>query len=717
MSDEEFVDALPPGTKLLWFEVIKILGKGGFGVTYLGKDNNTNQLVAIKEYLPSAYASRGSHNEVAPNSPSDAKTFEWGLDRFLKEAQTLAQFRHPCIVQVTSFFRSGNTAYMVMEYVEGEGLDSLLRRTKVMDEAAIKKILPMLLDGLEVLHKADYIHRDIKPPNIFIRKHNGMPVILDFGSARQSVAGRGEQMTSLLSMGYSPFEQYDSTGNRQGPWSDIYAMGGVLYRAITGKKPLEASIRIAARLRNAPDPLPSAVEMGRGRYALEFLQAVDLALMVLETERPQSVRAWRPLLLGSQQDETIVPTLLPQKNEVDGDSKTTGKKTTWRSFISSMNDFANRVVAQECVGSAMPDLVAPKPGDMQRIKPVPKRPAVVTSAVGQGAPPISPAVGKSVSAPLSIPTIANPTVSGRGRTVLGKEDVERIATLLREDKIPSTTEIAPPVETAPPLQKAGEVWVEPATKMEFVWVPGGVFAMGASLADMARKEDEGPEHEVELDGFWINKYPITWGLWRRIMGDYPRGLYMNSKVNHPVERITWVDVKQFLDKLGRMIGTQHVFRLPTEAEWEYAARAGAYTLPVLQKSTWEFGTEKLAEHAWFRGNARGQSHPVGEMKANAWGIHDMLGNVWEWVNDRYQADYYAISPRLNPQGPEKEPSSNKPAPPVSRFTKVGTAQREMRVVRGGGFNSIPQECWPTTRLRMAESDSAVTVGFRLVRQA
>lgn len=718
MSDEDFVDALPPGTKLLWFEIIKVLGKGGFGVTYLGKDNNTNQLVAIKEYLPSAYASRGPHHEVAPNSPSDAKTFEWGLDRFLKEAQTLAQFRHPCIVQVTSFFRSGNTAYMVMEYVEGEGLDTLLRRTKVMDEAAIKKILPMLLDGLEILHKADYIHRDIKPPNIFIRKHNGMPVILDFGSARQSVAGRGEQMTSLLSMGYSPFEQYDSSGNRQGPWSDIYAMGGVLYRAITGKKPLEASIRIAARLRSAPDPLPPAVEMGRGRYATEFLQAVDLALNVLETERPQSVRAWRPLLLGVQQDETIVPTLLTQKNEASGDAQTTGKKTTWRTFISSLNDFANRLSAQESVGSAMPDLVAPKPGDMQRIKPVSAPPSATTSAVGGGVPfSSSPVGGLEKKATVSMPVMANPSPPGRSRSLLGKEDMERISTLLRDDFIPSTTGTSPPAEPKEPVLQAGTVWVEPATQMEFVWVPGGLFAMGASLADITRKEDEGPEHEVELDGFWINKYPVTWGLWRRIMGDYPRGLYMHSKANHPVERVTWLDVNQFLDKLGRMIGTQYLFRLPTEAEWEYAARAGAYTLPVLQKSTWAFGTEKLADHAWFRGNARGQSHPVGEMKANGWGIHDMLGNVWEWVNDRYQADYYAISPRVNPQGPEKVEPSNKPAQPVSRFTKVERSHREMRVARGGGFNSTPQECWPTSRLRMAESDSAVTVGFRLVRQA
>ncbi|MBF0583985.1 MAG: SUMF1/EgtB/PvdO family nonheme iron enzyme [Magnetococcales bacterium] len=716
MSGEGFTDALPPGTKLLWFDVIKVLGKGGFGITYLGKDNNQGQRVAIKEYFPTAYASRGSHLEVTPNSPADAKTFDWGLDRFLKEAQILAQFQHPCIVRVISFFRSGNTAYMVMEYVEGEGLDSLLRRSKVLDEASLKKLLPLLLDGLEVLHRADYIHRDIKPPNIFIRKQNGMPVILDFGSARQSMAGRGGQMTSLLSMGYSPFEQYDSTGNRQGPWSDIYALGGVLYRAVTGHKPMEASIRVAARLRNAPDPLPSAEQMGKDQYSPEFLRAIDRALMVMEKDRPQSVREWRPLLLGAQEETTVTTTFMAQQGEDTGTLQTAGNKTNWRNFISSLNAFSSRLPAQEGLISALPDLVAPKPGDMQRITPqeVRSAPAAATTTGELAAASATNATGLSGGV-----SDTRTTVKRGSRTVLGKEDSERIATLLRDDFKPFVPEPPPPVETAPPQRLPGTLWEEPATKMAFVWVPGGVFAMGASLADASRKEDEGPEHEVELDGFWIAKYPVTWGLWRRIMGDYPPGLYMHSRVNHPVERISWLDVHKFIDKMGRMIGSRDIFRLPTEAEWEYAARAGAYALPLLEKSSWQFGTEKLADHAWFRGNARGQSHPVGEMKANPWGIHDMLGNVWEWVSDRYQADYYEMSPRLNPQGPPAPaPGSEQPGKspsPVSRFARV-PPPREMRVARGGGFNSIPQECWPTSRLRMAESASAVTVGFRLVRQ-
>ncbi len=684
MIAEDFSDALPPGTKLLWFEIVKVLGKGGFGITYLGRDNNQNQWVAIKEYLPSIYASRGSRQEVVPHSPSDARTFEWGLDRFLKEAQILAQFRHPCIVRVTSFFRSGNTAYMVMEYVEGEGLDSRLRRSKTLDEATLKKMVSPLLDGLETLHAADYIHRDIKPPNIFIRSADGLPVLLDFGSARQSVVGKSEKMTSLLSMGYSPFEQYDSTGSRQGPWSDIYAMGGVLYRAITGKKPLEASIRIAARLRRAPDPLPAAEDMGRGLYSPAFLQAVDRALMVLETERPQSIREWRPLLLGSPGLESppvdSLPLILssaPGADEIDG-SGATSKTTSWRGFISSLDAFSRRTSEPNRFGRAIPDLIMPKPGEVQRI-----------------VPPVSPSV---------------PSVAG---AVLPKEAADRGGVRGRDGGV---VVHQTPAEIPPSLRKAGTVWEEAATKMEFVWIPAGVFTMGASLTDPNRKEEEGPEHEVQLDGFWLGKYPLTWGKWRRIMGDYPAGLFMNSKANHPVERITWRDTQIFLDKFGRMIGTPYTFRLPTEAEWEYAARAGVRDLPILQKSTLQFGAEHLTDQAWFRDNARGQSHPVGEKRANGWGLHDMLGNVWEWVSDRYQADYYWKSPRVNPQGPE--PSDLRVTHSSSSANRLNKASgpREMRVARGGGFNSAPQECWPTSRLRVAENSALVTLGLRLVRQ-
>ncbi|WP_130470478.1 bifunctional serine/threonine-protein kinase/formylglycine-generating enzyme family protein [Candidatus Magnetaquicoccus inordinatus] len=684
MSEEGFADALLPGTRLLWFEILKVLGKGGFGITYLGRDTQLERDVAIKEYLPAAYASRVNQKEIVPNSSADQRIFEWGLDRFLREAQILAQFRHPSIVRVLNFFRSGNTAYMVMEYVEGEGLDRLLRRRKTLDELTLKRLLLPLLEGLAVLHKADYIHRDLKPANIFIRKESQLPVILDFGSARQAVAGRGEKMTSLLSLGYSPFEQYDSSGHRQGPWSDIYALGGVLYRAISGQRPLEASVRISARLRNVVDPLPTAEEVGQGKYSLEFLRAVDWALRVLENERPQSISSWQPALLGNpagggsaQSAAPLSLSAVPTGDWVDYGS--------WSGLLHSLQTLAGNIAEQEHLAAATARLTAP--GVVVEVPRVcaPNLPEVVT-----------PRTKKSGE--------KSPHHHSQG------EEVEERAAVVREKFVQPTPEEIPPAQ-----RQAGMIWEEPTIKMAFVWIPAGQFIMGASLADGQRKEDEGPEHEVQVQGFWLGKYPLTWGRWRRVMGDYPAGLFMNSKANHPVERVSWLDVQQFMQRLGSLVGKTTQFRLPTEAEWEYAARAGENVLPQLNRSTLEYGTEQLTDHAWFRANAKGQTHPVGEKKPNAWGLHDMLGNVWEWVQDRYQADYYWRSPRVNPQGPgAAELRAGLPAPSANRLHK--SAPREFRVARGGGFNSSAQECWPTTRLRMAENSTAVTVGFRLLRQ-
>ncbi|MBF0340126.1 MAG: SUMF1/EgtB/PvdO family nonheme iron enzyme [Magnetococcales bacterium] len=652
MNSESFSSALPPGSKLLWFEIIRVLGKGGFGITYLGRDTNQNQVVAIKEYLPTAFASRRGGSEVLPNSPEDKKTFDWGLDSFLKEAQIVARFRHPSIVRVVSFFRNANTAYMVMEYVEGEGLDAKLKQRKVLNEEEIKRILPALLDGLELLHKSAFIHRDIKPPNILIR-NDGSPVILDFGSARQAVAGQGDQMTSLLSLGYSPFEQYDSSGDRQGAWSDIYALGGVLYRCIAGDKPVDAALRIAARLRNDPDPVKPAVEVGRGRYSPGFLKAIDWALMALENERPQSIREWRPMLLG-ESGSVVVPategegssvTMLrpPEAGVVGGgDAGEVRKKSSWRSFIASMNEFATQVDPEE-INARKTVVLRPTRGDLST-------PLVVEPTV------VAPSGGHAVrSAEVAIP----PTVPG--------------------------SSLAPQ-----PPRKRGAIWVDPLLRMEFIWMTGGGFRMGAGSHESGRKSDELPQHEVRLDGFWISKHLVTWGRWNRVMGDYPPGLYRESKINHPVARVTWNDVQKFLRQFMRMLGENINLRLPTEAEWEYAARAG-HDAPFI---TGDPDHWSLTDYAWVKSNAGGQSRPVGEKRPNDWGLYDMAGNVREWTEDRYQVDYYAKSPLVNP---------------------LGGTQDDARVVRGSGFNCMAKECRTARRMRVEPSSTLDDLGFRLVR--
>ena len=289
--------ALPAGHGLLEYRIERVLGVGGFGLTYLAVDENLNLKVALKEYLPGEIALRGPDHSIAPSSPDTAETFTWGKRRFLDESRTLASFRHPNIVRVMRFFEANGSAYMVMEFVEGAPLADWIRPRRPLAEAAVRALARPLLDGLEVVHKAGYTHRDIKPGNIYIR-HDHSPVLIDFGSARV----QNTDATAIVTPGYAPFEQYHSEG-KQGPWSDIYAFAGVLYWIVTGNRPHEA----AARVRQ--DTMPPALQAGdRNLFSPEFLAAVDWALAPHEEQRPQSVPEWRAALFGGAeaQPKTVV---------------------------------------------------------------------------------------------------------------------------------------------------------------------------------------------------------------------------------------------------------------------------------------------------------------------------------------------------------------------------------------------------------------------------
>ena len=281
--------ALPRGYALHEYQIEQTLGIGGFGLTYLATDSNLNLKVAIKEYLPGDLAQRGEDQSVQPKSESASDSFKWGLSRFLDESRTLAAFRHPNIVRVLRFFEANRTAYMVMEFVAGQPLAEWIRSRRPLEQSAVLAIVSPLMDGLEVVHRAGYLHRDVKPGNIYIRD-DGSPVLLDFGSAR--AASANSELTAIITPGYAPIEQYHSHG-QQGPWSDLYALGGVLYWMITGKRPVEA----VARVRQ--DMLPPAVQAAdRSRYGMELLAAIDWALTLHEERRPQSVSEFRSALTG-----------------------------------------------------------------------------------------------------------------------------------------------------------------------------------------------------------------------------------------------------------------------------------------------------------------------------------------------------------------------------------------------------------------------------------
>jgi protein kinase-like protein len=294
---------LPSGYVLHEYRIESLLGTGSFGLTYLATDTNLSSRVALKEYLPEEFAERGVDNAVQPKLGAATESFQWGLRRFMDEARTLASLRHPNIVRVMRFFEANSTGYMVMELAEGKPLPEWIQARRPLPQEALLALVLPLLDGLEAIHKSQYLHRDIKPTNILVRG-DGSPVLLDFGSARR-LDGDSRELTVVVTPGYAPFEQYHTQG-KQGPWSDLYALGGVMYWMVTGDKPVEA----AARVRE--DTLPPAKQAtGAQLYSAGLLAAIDWALKPHENERPQGVADFRRALLGEQTTPSDDPIARP----------------------------------------------------------------------------------------------------------------------------------------------------------------------------------------------------------------------------------------------------------------------------------------------------------------------------------------------------------------------------------------------------------------------
>ncbi|HEY7084341.1 MAG TPA: serine/threonine-protein kinase [Hyphomicrobiaceae bacterium] len=303
------------------YRIVRVVGSGGFGITYEAEDIKLRMRIALKEYYPLEFGDRDSTMSVKPKSDRHKQTFQWGRSNFLQEARTLARFEHPSIVRVTRVFEANSTAYMVMRFEQGHSLEDWLAglgRSPTQEE--LDRIVAPILDALQMLHAENFLHRDIAPDNIVVRA-DGTPVLLDFGAARRAVAEMSRTLTGIVKAGYSPHEQYSVDGRLQGPWSDIYALGGTLYRAVTGKTPEEAALRVDE------DHMPAAAKAARGHFRPEFLSAIDACLKVRHSERPRSVAQLRPMLLAprsqpKREPEPLAkarkPTSLPQERKVSG---------------------------------------------------------------------------------------------------------------------------------------------------------------------------------------------------------------------------------------------------------------------------------------------------------------------------------------------------------------------------------------------------------------
>ncbi len=282
---------LPCGFRLLEYRIDSVIGEGGFGITYLATDIHLYGKVAIKEYLPVDVALRTSDHSVAPRSLEDQHDYQRGLDQFLVEARILATFRHHNIVRVIRFFEAHNTAYIVLEYERGQSLKQWWPMHRDLPERDLLMLLQPLLDGLAMVHDAGYLHRDIKPDNIHVRRSDKSLVLLDFGSASQTRPER-QQAAAAVTPGYASPEQYD--GSAQRATSDVYSLGATLYWMTTGNKPPSAPLRL-----DGVDPLIAATEAAKSRFSTKFLLAIDAALRLDPADRPQQITQLRKALFAA----------------------------------------------------------------------------------------------------------------------------------------------------------------------------------------------------------------------------------------------------------------------------------------------------------------------------------------------------------------------------------------------------------------------------------
>ena len=286
---ESHPHALPARHRLEEYEIVRVLGAGGFGITYLAFDHQLDGPVAIKEYFPAEVAVRADGWCVVASSAERQEVFAWGLDRFIEEARSLHRFRHPNVVQVHRYVAARGTAYIVMEYVEGESLKEILDARGPLSATAWRRWLDPLLDGLAHVHGHGYLHRDLKPANIMIRAVYGEPVLIDFGAARAAARERTHTREELTPK-YAPIEQHGSREGTQGPPTDIYALAAVSYRALTGAPPPSAPDRV---IYDRYEPLSDRAT-GPDRA---WLAAIDQGLLLRPADRPQTVAAWRATLI------------------------------------------------------------------------------------------------------------------------------------------------------------------------------------------------------------------------------------------------------------------------------------------------------------------------------------------------------------------------------------------------------------------------------------
>ena len=327
---------LPTGYKTHGYKIIKVLGQGGFGITYLAENIYLKTYVVIKEFLPQEFASRALQTyNVTPNKNKPSKIYKYFKQKFLEEAQILASITHLNIVKVTHFFETNNTAYFVMDYLKGESLKSYITHKKNIDEEKIIQIIIPILEGLKEVHAKNFLHRDIAPDNIYLAD-NKMPILIDFGAVKNLANKESKSVASVAKKGYSAPEQYSSVETTPSMATDIYAVAAVMLTMITGEVPPEAINRHLALTHEEEDPIKVLINQHSDNYSQSFLDSILKAMQIKMKDRFQDVHTFQDALIVRKKKKKKVKSKNHQKKATKKRKRNLLKKGIKLIFIATL---------------------------------------------------------------------------------------------------------------------------------------------------------------------------------------------------------------------------------------------------------------------------------------------------------------------------------------------------------------------------------------------
>ena len=700
--------ALLPGTVLRGkknsYRIDRVLGQGTFGITYLAYTTATVEgdlgrlkteiQVAVKEFFMSDINGREGSTVTTGGSGG---LFDKYRRKFARESANLANLNHRGIVNVVETFEANGTSYYAMEYCGGGSLDALIAKRGGLPEGEALRYFGQIASALSYMHSQRMLHLDLKPGNVMLRA-SGDAVLIDFGLSKQfNDEGEPESSTSIGggTPGYASLEQAnyneDDSESKLPVTMDVYSLGATLYKMLTGKRP-----PVASDVMN--NGLPEQPLRDHG-VSNSVIAAIHRAMQPKSRDRYQSVADFAAALdCASEATEAVDREEGPEVVLVDDGRQPVAEP---QPHIPAAEP------ARANQGQQQNEYPEPEPEPEQpRRKWLPWVVGVAVAAIAF--------VAVMLLQPKPQPAIEVPedliTAVTQSDTVSADEQpVQQVAQQPQKPE-PQQTQQQPvqqqPVEqpqpTRPepqqpvqqpqrPVQQQPEPEPTPTPEPErpqhnlpdiaMVYVSGGTFTMGATSEQGSDAWDnEKPAHSVTLSGYYIGKYEVTQKLWKAVMGSNPSNFKGD---NLPVENVSWNDVQEFLRKLNAMTGKR--YRLPTEAEWEFAARGGNSSRGYKYS-----GSNSLGSVAWCKDNSGSRTHAVGTKSPNELGIYDMSGNVWEWCQDWYGS--YSSSSQRNPQGPNSG---------------------SYRVSRGGSWSYGARFCRVSDRRNLTPGYRNRNLGFRL----